>query len=152
MPDSPLGRGLSSLIPQTNNNSNQPAGQKPAGNLPQPTFQNATTKESVFHVETDNVEPNPMQPRRDFDEEALKDLAESIRRHGIIQPLVVTKREISTPRGQEVRYELIAGERRLKASRLAGLKHVPVVIRAAEEQQKLEVALVENLQRHNLSP
>lgn len=116
------------------------------------TMHEPKQKESVFYVEVDKIEPNPQQPRREFNEEELRDLADSIQRHGIIQPLVVTKHEHATPRGQEVSYELIAGERRLKAARLSGLKHVPVVIREAEEQQKLEVALVENLQRHNLSP
>lgn len=150
-----LGRGLSSLIPQKNNQnpqSPQNSGDPLRSQGMRSAFGEPMAKESVFYVETDKVEPNPQQPRREFDPEALSDLAESIRRHGIIQPLVVTKQEHQTPRGQEVSYELVAGERRLKAARIAGLKHVPVVIRIAQEQQKLEVALVENLQRDNLSP
>ncbi|MDP3963031.1 MAG: ParB/RepB/Spo0J family partition protein [bacterium] len=107
-------------------------------------------KESVFFVETEKVQPNPHQPRKDFDEEHLRDLAESIRRHGIIQPLIVTKHDQTTSRGHDVWYELIAGERRLRAAGLAGLKHVPVIIRDAHEEQKLEVALIENIQRHDL--
>lgn len=163
MPKEILGRGLSSLIPQKslqNDPARAPANFVPSAKPGEKAFPASVmrasaepaTKESVYFVETDKVRPNPQQPRREFDEEGLKDLAESIRRHGIIQPLVVTKHEEATSRGQEVWYELVAGERRLRAGRLAGLKHVPVVIRDAEEEQKLEVALVENLQRHNLSP
>lgn len=157
MPKQILGRGLSSLIPKRE----ESAGTKPAqpsttdtqrAQFVKPSFSEPRLGESVYFVETEKVHPNPHQPRRDFDEEGLKDLGESIRRHGIIQPLVVTKHEHQTARGQEVLYELVAGERRLRAAELIGLKHVPVVIREAAEQQKLEVALVENLQRHNLSP
>jgi len=162
-----LGRGLSSLIPQKNNPSDQTAKNTPANAQPGPGTEansrptdfrslvsepSKNPKEHVFFVETEKVRPNPHQPRRDFDQEALQDLAESIRRHGIIQPLVVSKNDEVSTRGQDVWYELVAGERRLRAARLAGLKHVPIVIREAHEEQKLEVALVENLQRHNLSP
>ena len=141
---------MSSLIPQKNTPQPQDAEsekKEAAGDVkPKPP------NESVFYIEVEKIHPNSQQPRRDFDQESLNDLSESIRRHGIIQPLVVTKHEHQTPRGQEVYYELVAGERRLKASMIAGLKHVPVIIREmTEEQQKLEVALVENLQRHDLS-
>ncbi|MDO8558331.1 MAG: ParB/RepB/Spo0J family partition protein [bacterium] len=173
-----LGRGLSSLIPQKNtgaaspNKENekteQPKNEAPGvpkadGRIAEKALSASfgrsgtidskikTADESVFYIEVEKIHPNSQQPRRDFDEESLKDLAESIRRHGIIQPLIVTKHEHQTPRGQEVFYELVAGERRLRASKLSGLRHVPVIIRGVtEEQQKLEVALVENLQRHDL--
>lgn len=110
---------------------------------------------SIFWVEIDRIKPNPFQPRRTFDEAALASLAESIRQYGILQPLTVIRREIERPEeGIAVEYELIAGERRLRASKLAGLTQVPVVIRAPEEsdKMKLELAIIENLQREDLNP
>lgn len=110
---------------------------------------------SIFWVETDRIIPNPYQPRKHFDEAALKDLSESIRQYGVLQPLVVTRKEVSKDDGGiGVSYELIAGERRLRAARLAGVMQVPVIIRAAEEtdKMKLELAIIENLQREDLNP
>lgn len=110
---------------------------------------------SIFWVETDRIVPNPYQPRKHFDEHALNDLAESIRQYGVLQPLVVTRKEITKEDGGlGVAYELIAGERRLRAARLAGVIQVPVIIRAAEEtdKMKLELAIIENLQREDLNP
>lgn len=113
-----------------------------------------TKYDSVFWIETEKIQANPFQPRREFDEDRLKALAESIRQYGVLQPLVVTRREVEKPDGglQSI-YELIAGERRLRASRLIGLKEVPVVIRVGEEtdQMKLELAIIENLQREDLN-
>lgn len=109
--------------------------------------------QSVFLVETENIKPNPHQPRREFDEKKLKELADSIRAYGILQPLVVIRKEIDIPTGTAVEYELIAGERRLRAARLAGIGHVPVIIRQdTPEQVKLELALIENVQREDLNP
>ncbi|HDO23677.1 MAG TPA: ParB/RepB/Spo0J family partition protein, partial [bacterium] len=108
---------------------------------------------SVFWIEVDKIKPNPMQPRREFDEARLADLAESIRQYGVLQPLVVTRKEIEEPNGISVEYELIAGERRLRASKLAGLYQVPVIIREeTEDKIKLELAIIENLQREDLNP
>src|SRR5437763_5941211 len=90
------------------------------------------------------IVPNPEQPRRHFDDEALGQLADSIRRHGLLQPLVV--------RRVAGRYELIAGERRLRAATRAGLDRVPVIVRDARPEERLELALIENLQRENLTP
>jgi len=90
------------------------------------------------------VDPNPHQPRTDFEPAQLEELANSIRAHGVLQPLVVT--------AKGDRYELIAGERRLRASKLAGLKTVPVIVRSYDDQQKLELAIIENLQRADLNP
>lgn len=113
-----------------------------------------TRYDSVFWVPVDKIEPNPFQPRREFDEERLKSLAESIRQYGVLQPLVVARKEVEKAfGGLETRYELIAGERRLRASKLIGLKEVPVVIRPGEEtdSMKLELAIIENLQREDLN-
>lgn len=111
-------------------------------------------KENVFYVEINKVRPNPSQPRRDFDADGIKELAKSIRKYGVLQPLLVTKIEESSARGLDVSYNLIAGERRLRAAREAGLPHVPVIIRDdfQEDRTKLEVALIENVQRKDLNP
>ncbi|MEY2641019.1 MAG: chromosome partitioning protein ParB, chromosome partitioning protein ParB family [Candidatus Parcubacteria bacterium] len=110
---------------------------------------------AVFFVEVEKIRPNPFQPRKEFDEAKLKDLADSVRMYGILQPLVVTRKEFTKDDGGiGVEYELIAGERRLRASRLAGLREVPVLIRAQEDDDrvKLELAIIENLQREDLNP
>lgn len=109
---------------------------------------------SIFWIEVEKIVPNPYQPRREFDPHALKDLSESIRMYGLLQPLVVTRREIiKEDGGLAVQYELISGERRLRASKLGGLIQVPVIIRAGEEDArvKLELAIIENLQREDLN-
>lgn len=109
---------------------------------------------SIFWVEVEKVTPNPYQPRKTFDEGALASLAESVRQYGILQPLTVSRHEVERPgEGIFVEYELIAGERRLRAAKLAGLKLVPVVIRAQEDsdKMKLELAIIENLQREDLN-
>lgn len=110
--------------------------------------------DSIFFIDTHKIVPNPYQPRRDFDEDRLRDLADSIRQYGVLQPLVVSRVEYPTEDGGfAVKYELIAGERRLRASRLAGLSQVPAVIRKEENpMMKLELAIIENLQREDLSP
>ena len=110
---------------------------------------------SIFWVEAQKVRPNPFQPRKGFNEGKLEELADSIRQYGILQPLVVTRHEIEKEDGGlSTEYELIAGERRLRASRIAGLTQVPVIIRTNEETDKvkLELAIVENLQREDLNP
>lgn len=110
--------------------------------------------DSIFWVEVGRINPNPFQPRKTFDEAALASLAESIRQYGVLQPLTVTRKEVERPgEGISVFYELIAGERRLRASKLAGLTMVPVVIRTAEDsdRMKLELAIIENLQREDLN-
>lgn len=112
------------------------------------------TGDSIFWVEVEKVVANPYQPRREFDEHRLQELAESVRMYGILQPLTVTRKEVQKPDGSfSSEYELIAGERRLRASKLAGLTQVPVIIRDGEqsEQEKLELAIIENLQREDLN-
>ncbi len=110
--------------------------------------------DSIFWIETAKIEPNPFQPRRVFEEEALKTLANSIKNYGILQPLLVTKIEEETSRGLAVRYQLIAGERRWRASQLAGLREVPVIIKKDKlhDRLKLELAIIENVQREDLNP
>jgi len=109
--------------------------------------------EAVFQIDIDSIEPNPHQPRHVFDDEALRDLAASIREFGILQPLVVTKVEHDTDTGTRVSYQLIAGERRWRASRLVGLPRVPAIIRqVGERRERLELAIIENLQREQLNP
>lgn len=133
-----LGRGLGSLIPQKVNK---------IPSAPDETVIEVTSEEDkgrIVLVDPKTIQANPMQPRHRFAEADLDDLADSIRTHGIIQPLIVTLKN-----GQ---YELIAGERRLRASQIAGLRTVPVIIREANEQQKLELALIENIQRAELNP
>lgn len=108
---------------------------------------------SIFWVETDKIKPNPYQPRREFEEARLQELADSIKQYGILQPLTVSRNEIiKDDGGLLVEYELIAGERRLRASRLAGVPQVPVIIRAGDTAlMKLELAIMENLQREDLN-
>ena len=128
-----LGRGLKSLLsdtPQTEHFAESRPVQQTSG---------------MSDILLSEIETNPFQPRKYFDENSLKELAESIRVHGIIQPLTV--RRLS-----QNRYQLISGERRLTASKQAGLKSVPAFIRSANDQQMLEMALIENIQRENLNP
>lgn len=111
--------------------------------------------DSIFWIETEKIKPNPYQPRKEFNQAALDELAESIRQYGILQPLVVTRQEIEKEDGGlAVEYELIAGERRLRAAKLANVFQVPVVIRVGEDsdREKLELAIIENLQREDLNP
>jgi len=120
-----LGRGLSSLIPTKHQTPGIPG-------------------EQVIDLPVTDISPNPHQPRTDFEVGAIDDLVESIREHGIFQPLIVTQSKTG--------YQLIAGERRLRAAKKLGLKNVPAIIRRASEQQKLELAIVENVQRSDLNP
>lgn len=116
--------------------------------------QDKILQNAVFWVEIDKVAPNPYQPRKDFDEQALQDLADSIRQYGVLQPLTVSRKEHEKSDGGFLTtYELIAGERRLRASKIAGLKQIPVIIRIGDDDQtKLELAIIENLQREDLNP
>lgn len=148
------GNGLDLLIPT--GDSNQPAQKNKSGKTTTKTTDTATTpvttatavRESANDIEKtlriSELEPNSNQPRKVFEEDALQELADSIKEFGIIQPIVVT------PKNKK--YEIIAGERRWRAARLAGLKEVPVIIREYTEQQIVEISLIENIQRENLNP
>lgn len=110
--------------------------------------------QAIFWIEVEKIKPNPFQPRREFDEDTLRALSDSIRQYGVLQPLVVTRHEV--PRddgGLATEYELIAGERRWRASKLAGLAQVPALIKSDEQSDrlKLEMAIIENLQREDLN-
>jgi ParB family chromosome partitioning protein len=110
---------------------------------------------AIFWVEVDKIKPNPFQPRKEFDQAKLEDLARSIRQYGVIQPLTVSRKEIiKEDGGIATEYELIAGERRLRASKLAGITQVPVLMREGfdDDKTKLELAIIENLQREDLNP
>ncbi|MBI2475308.1 ParB/RepB/Spo0J family partition protein [Candidatus Uhrbacteria bacterium] len=123
-----LGRGLGSLIPQRQSITEQV--------LPE-------AHHEVLEISVKEIHENPRQPRANFSPSELEDLINSIQEHGIIQPLIVTR--------SDGEYELIAGERRLRAARTLGLKTVPAIVRDATEQQKLELALIENIQRQDLN-
>jgi len=152
-----LGRGLASLIPQSRSTNQGKKISEPKedfnyfGARPGLTrdagtdisVENSNLQSGVQEIELIRIVPNPHQPRLRFDEERLQELSASIKEHGVIQPIVVTKT------GNQ--YEIIAGERRFQASKLAGLKTVPVIVRDATELQKLELAIIENVQRHDLN-
>ncbi len=115
-------------------------------------FEQPKAKESVFWMELERIVPNPYQPRKEFDKTALAELAESIKEYGVLQPIVVMRKEKDLTDGI-AEYELLAGERRLRAAKIAGLKQIPVIIRGEpSDKLKLEMALVENLQREDLNP
>ena len=134
---------MSSLIPQKVNKENKEAAA--SGGAAAVGAPAAANNDQALLLDLDKIGVNPMQPRRKFSEPRLDELVESVRRHGIIQPVIVSLNVGG-------RYELIAGERRLRAARILGLKKVPAIIRGANEREKLEVALVENLQREDLNP
>jgi ParB family chromosome partitioning protein len=138
-----IGKGLGSLIP--------PKSEHHEVSFPKVAHPLRLKKESVFNIEINKIRPNPMQPRQDMDQEGLEELADSIKEHGILQPLIVTKSVRDLEKGQDVEYTLIAGHRRWQAAKMLGLPHVPAIVRDSTEQQKLELALVENLQRTDLN-
>lgn len=135
-----LGKGLGSLIPTTKSNTvvhkeTQPVeSQKPLNN-----------NERLWHIPLTEIVPNEEQPRRVFGPEELDDLVASIKEHGVLQPITVTEKE-------DGGYEIIAGERRFRASQRAGLATIPALVRSVTRQEKLELALIENIQRQNLNP
>lgn len=129
-----FGKGLESLIPKKSGNTQEAS---------------ETKQEPIFYIEIEKIKSNPYQPRKNFDQEGLKALSESIKEHGIIQPLLVSRIEGETG-VQE--YQLVAGERRLLAAKMIGLTQVPVIVREPTEQEKLVVSLIENVQRLDLNP
>lgn len=120
-----LGKGLSALIPEK-------------------AVEGAMHKEEIVYVQSGQIKPNPFQPREAFDQQSIEELSQSIREKGVIQPLLVRRRGDN--------YELIAGERRLRAANLLGLKEIPIIVRDVSDQDSLELALIENIQREGLNP
>lgn len=120
-----LGKGLGALIPEK-------------------AVDTTTHKEEIVYVQSGQIKPNPFQPREDFDQQSIDELAQSIKEKGVIQPLLVRRRGDN--------YELIAGERRFRASSALGLKEIPVIVREVSDQDSLELALIENIQREGLNP
>ncbi|MEK9151247.1 MAG: ParB/RepB/Spo0J family partition protein [Patescibacteria group bacterium] len=154
-----LGRGLASLIPPKKKSEDgagsspfhtaavprmQPVAALPAPQAAAAPVVLAGRNGEALEIPLEKIVPNPHQPRLHFDETKLDELAQSIREHGILQPLVVSRVGDN--------YEIIAGERRFQAAKRLGLETVPVVVRSATEQEKLELAIIENIQRHNLNP
>jgi len=119
-----LGKGIGALIPEREKDAQQTSG--------------------VINVQSDLIKPNPFQPREDFDEEAIQELAASIKEKGVIQPLLVRRKGDN--------YELIAGERRLRAAKLLNIKELPIIIKDVNDEDSLELALIENIQREGLNP
>ncbi len=141
-----LGRGLGAFFPEYASEEEKAAARKESGN--DPIAKSLSTQERinvVLHVPVDHIRPNPHQPRSEFSEEALDELAASIKEHGLIQPITV--RYLG-----EKRFELISGERRLRASKLAGIEEIPAYIREADDEQSMAFALIENIQREELNP
>jgi ParB family chromosome partitioning protein len=120
-----LGKGLGALIPEK-------------------AVVSEMHKEEIIYVQSGQIKPNPFQPREDFDQQSIEELAQSIKEKGVIQPLLVRRRGDN--------YELIAGERRLRAANSLGLREIPIIVREVNDQDSLEIALIENIQRENLNP
>src|SRR2546430_2255690 len=137
-----LGRGLGALL--GGNPVAKPPGPAPASTITPDAALSSDTRERVQRVPLSRIHPCPFQPRKDFSPEALRELADSIKEQGIVQPLIVRERNDHL--------ELIAGERRWRAAQQLGLAEVPVIVRQADDRAVLELALIENLQRENLNP
>jgi ParB family chromosome partitioning protein len=126
MTEKSLGRGLSAFLDFSEQNSENPG-------------------REILKINVDNIIPNPFQPRKTFDEEGLNSLAESIKRNGVLQPILVLKSDNEN-------YRLIAGERRLRASKIAGIMEIPAIVTEMSNEDQLEIAIIENIQRENLNP
>lgn len=141
-----LGRGISELIPTGDSktkNTTKKSEEKQV-KVVEKVVEKVIEKPTEQKLKITDIEPNKDQPRKNFDEDALNELSDSIKKYGVIEPVVVVKKN--------KHYEIIAGERRWRAARLAGLKEIPVIIRNYDMQQQVEIALIENLQRENLNP
>ena len=133
-----LGKGLDALIPAGNKRTVEKKNSEPV------IIEKVVEKKGVETLKITEVEPNREQPRKEFDEDSLMELADSIRQFGILQPLLVQKKKDY--------YEIIAGERRWRAAKLAGIKDVPIIVKNYTDQEIVEISLIENIQRENLNP
>jgi ParB family chromosome partitioning protein len=131
-----IGKGIESLIPKKDSSINE----------------EKVRKDFIFWIETEKIKPNPYQPRKEFDESALQSLADSIKKYGMLQPVIVNKIEKKNEKGISCEYQIVAGERRWRASKILGLKQIPAIIKEQTNKERLEVALIENVQRKNLNP
>lgn len=145
-----LGKGLNKLIPTDDDSPKKSSTSKKSAPVKEKIVEKVVEKvvekpvASEMKLKISEIEPNSLQPRKDFNEDALAELADSIKKFGIIEPIVVSKKGRS--------YVIIAGERRWRAARLAGLKEVPVIVREYSDRERMEVALIENIQREDLNP
>lgn len=139
-----LGKGLDALIPNVINEKPIESKNKIAGDKLKDLSSKETAEGQVNIVNITRIEPNREQPRRSFDEEALEELAESIKQFGLLQPILV--------HDKKTYYEIVAGERRWRAAKKAGLKEIPVIIKDLTDQEIVEISLIENIQRENLNP
>ncbi|HKK44387.1 MAG TPA: ParB/RepB/Spo0J family partition protein [Balneolaceae bacterium] len=141
-----LGRGLGAFFPEYNEGNEQSGNQEEAQSTQGTAYVEPQQRVNiVLHVPVENIRPNPHQPRKEFDEERLGELSHSIKQHGLIQPITV--RYIG-----EKRFELISGERRLRASKLAGMDEIPAYVREVNDKDIISYALIENIQREDLNP
>jgi ParB family chromosome partitioning protein len=131
-----IGKGIESLIPKKDSSTNE----------------ERVRKDFIFWIETEKIKPNPYQPRKEFDEDSLQSLADSIKKYGILQPIIVNKIEKKNEKGISCEYQIVAGERRWRAAKMLGLKQIPAIIKEQTNRERLEVALIENIQRKNLNP
>lgn len=131
-----IGKGIESLIPKKDLIINE----------------EKVRKDFIFWIETEKIKPNPYQPRKEFDDESLQSLADSIKKYGMLQPILVNKIEKKNEKGISCEYQIVAGERRWRASKILGLKQIPAIIKEQTNKERLEVALIENVQRKNLNP
>src|SRR3989344_1304462 len=135
-------KGLQSLIPQKRTEVKKSTKKEKAGK----------NRENIYLIDVEDIQPNPNQPRREFDQDALHELAASISEHGILLPIVARKIQKSTEKGSQVQFEIIAGERRWRAAKIAKLPRVPVIVRETrDERHNLVLSLIENVQRENLN-
>ena len=139
-----LGKGLDSLIPNVNGGESLTPKTEVKTKVVEKIVEKVVEKPVEMTVKISKIEPNKEQPRRNFDEDALIELSESIKQHGVLQPIIVQDRKDY--------YEIIAGERRWRAAKIAGLKEVPVIVKKFTDQEILEISLIENIQRENLNP
>ncbi len=171
-----LGKGLESLIPQKRYQQSQQSQPEEDFSSPKPVINEPAVfsresenqkpviekdfrpphkkhQDAIFYIEVEKIKSNPHQPRLDFDEESLKELAASIQEFGILQPLIVSKIEREVETGTQVEYQLIAGERRLMAAKMLGWERVPAIVKKSDRKSnQLEIAITENLQRADLNP
>jgi len=131
-----IGKGIESLIPKKDSSTNE----------------ERVRKDFIFWIETEKIKPNPYQPRKEFDEDSLQSLADSIKKYGMLQPIIVNKIEKKNEKGISCEYQIVAGERRWRAAKMLGLKQIPAIIKEQTNRERLEVALIENIQRKNLNP